>query len=143
MRQDTRIRIFPSYLDKSLTRAQGRRISTKLAIDSPKLIELKIAAQKLGYNVEVDQEKKYPRQWFTNTQGLLYLSKEGDKLPKNQLLKVISKTVTEYARPRIVEKQKELQKEREKTSKKGTGKKTPIDTRGKRKGQSRPSRRRR
>ena len=113
MRSDHRIRVFPEYFNKSLTRGKGRRISLKLALEKPNLNELKIASQKLGYQVETDIEKAYPRT-KQSPKGILYLSNEsGDKIDikKSKILIDLSKTVTEYARPKIQEymKQKEQQ----------------------------------
>jgi len=113
MRSDYRIRIFPEYFDKSLTRGQGRRLSLKKSLENPTLNELKIASQKLGFNVDTDLEKAYPKSW-RSPKGLIFISNEsGGKLEekKGKILIDLSKTVKEYARPKIKEymKQKEQQ----------------------------------
>ena len=143
MRSDSRIRIYPQYLSADLTRAEGRRVSKKNAIKDLTILEIKIAAQKLGYVVEIDPNKKYSRQWFTSAKGLLYLQKDNEQIPKTQLLAGLSKTITEFARPLIIEKQKEKQRENAKTSKKPVKKKFPKDSRSKGRGQQRRSVRRR
>ena len=144
MRPDSRIRIYPQYLSASLARSEGRRVSNKIAVNDPTILEIKIAAQKLGYVVEIDQNKKYSRQWFEKrSQGMLYLHKEDEKIPKTQLLVNLSKMITEFARPWIIEKQKAQQRENAKTSKKPDNKKPQRDLRGKERGQRRrPIRRR-
>lgn len=140
MRSDPRIRIFPEYFDKSITRAKGRKVSTKLAFENPNLNEIKIAAQKLGFTVDYDQEKAYPKSWQT-PKGLLYLSNEnGEKidLKKSKILRDLSKTVITFARPKILEYKKH--KEQELKEKKKPGKKITkkIDNKPKK-----PTRRRR
>ena len=109
MRDDRNLRIYPEYFDSSLTRAQGRRVSKKTALENPTLGELRISAQKLHYTVEVDKDKAYSKQW-ANPKGIMYLSKDGTELenvPKTKVLKDLSKTVKEFARPYLAQKMKE------------------------------------
>ena len=109
MRNDNRVRIYPEYFDVSLTRAQGRRVSKKLALENPTLGELKLSAQKLHYSVEAEKDAAYPRCW-NQPKGLLFVSKpdsETEMVAKTVLLRNLSKTVKEFARPYIAEKLKE------------------------------------
>ena len=121
MRQDNRLRIYPEYFDAGLTRAQGRRVSSKQALENPTLGELRISAQKLNYSVEYDKGMAYSRQW-DKPKGMLYITTSNpDKkvIPKTQLLRDLSKTVKEYARPYLAEKAKELAKAEAQNAKKG------------------------
>jgi len=104
MRPDPRIRVYPEYFDSALTRAEGRRLARKHALEAPNLTELKLAAQKLGYKVDTDSESAYSRSW-QKKKGLLFISKEGEtkELKKTVLLRDLSKTVIEYSRPKIME----------------------------------------
>lgn len=135
MRKDPRIRIYPEYLDATLTRAQGRRLPQKYAVEKPSLLELKIAAQKLGLEPEVDQEKAYSRRWF-EPRGLVYLRHPDpeSRVPKTQLLRSLGETVRDYARPRLLAKQKELVEKRKQKPKPTAAsvKKTTGPQRGKR-----------
>lgn len=142
LRNDNRIRIFPEYFDKSLTRGKGRRLPTKLALDNPSLNELKISAQKLGFKVEIDQETAYPRNW-QSPRGILFLSKEATEKTgkKSIILRDISKTVTSYARPKIQEFMKQKELENASKSKSDKNKRKIIKKRVDRK--HKPSRRRR
>ena len=120
MRNDNRIRIYPEYFDSSLTRAQGRRVSKKVALENPSLLELKLSAQKLRFTVEVDDTKANPKHW-TKPNGLLYLSTSDtvqELAPKTEILRNLSKTVKEFARPKIKELKEERAKELQ-ASKKG------------------------
>ena len=112
MRSDNRIRIYPEYFNASLTRAQGRKVSKKLALENPTLLELKLSAQKLKFTVEVDENRAYSRHW-EQPSGLLYLSTSEsvqELAPKTEILRNLSKTVKEFARPKL----KELKEERAK-----------------------------
>ena len=143
MRSDDRIRIYPEYFDKTLTRAKGRRVPQKLALENPTLNELKISGQKLGFQVETEPEGAYPRVWYA-PKGILYLSNESGvkiELSKNQILINLSKTVTDYARPKIQEYIK--QKEQQLAASKKQGKKSEQRFERKQDRKQKPFRRRR
>lgn len=147
MRDSGNIRVYPEYFDSSLTRAQGRRVSKKVALENPSLGELRISAQKLHYTVEVEKEKAYSRHW-DNPKGLLYLSKEGtelEKVPKTKVLRDLSKTVKEFARPYLAQKMKEERAKQEALAgKKGKQQGKPQSQRpGDKKQAGKPMRRRR
>ena len=123
MRTDNtkKVRIFTEYFDSSLTRSEGRRVSTKQALENPTLGELRISAQKLNYAVDFKKDAAYSRQW-DKPKGVLYISTsdpEKKLIPKTQMLKDLSKTVKEYARPYLAEKAKELAKIEAQAAKKG------------------------
>jgi signal recognition particle subunit SRP19 len=122
MRKDNRIRVYPEYFDSALTRAEGRRVSKKTAFENPSLTEIKISAQRLQYEVEVDQTKAYSRQW-DKPKGMLYINvkdSETGPVSKTVLLKSLSKTVKEFARPAILQKLKQERAKAElQASKKG------------------------
>lgn len=146
MRDDrTRLRIYPEYFDASLTRAEGRRVSKKIALENPTRMELKISAQKLGYAVEEDKESAYPRQW-ENPKGLLYLSakeKDTELVAKTVLLRNLSKTVKEFARPRIAEHIKQERAKAEAEAKKGKQGKPAPSRHSEKRQAGKPLRRRR
>lgn len=140
MRPDRRYRFYPQYFDKNLSRGQGRRLSSKHAIENPKLLEIKIAAQQLGYEVEVDQNKIYSRHWSSASKGMLFLNTNSDQIPKTKLIGNLSKTITDFARPLLIDEQKKRRMEKEKSTKKTVSKRVTKDVRSK--GQSRRLRRR-
>ncbi len=146
MRADNRIRIYPEYFDATLTRAQGRRVSKKLALENPTLLELKLSAQKLKYTVEIDENRAYPRHW-EQANGLLYLSTSEtlqELAPKTQILHNLSKTVKEFARPKIKELKEEKRAKELQASKKGKTQGNPSPSRNIDKKQAgKPLRRRR
>lgn len=54
--------VYPSYLRRKGSRASGRRVPAALAVNEVTLEEIAAAAQKLGYRVEVEAAKAYPRE---------------------------------------------------------------------------------
>jgi len=59
--------IWPVYIDSKKTKGEGRRISKKDAVPSPKLREISNAAKKLQLNPEVENDKSYSRSWWEST----------------------------------------------------------------------------
>ena len=100
-RDTTHYFIFPEYLDKTLTRKEGRRLSLDFAIESPTVTEIRLAAEKLEFDYEVQKYAAYPRQWWER-KGLILIEK---KKPKLQTLKDLSKEIKVHIRPAL-EKQK-------------------------------------
>ncbi len=52
--------LYPAYFDLGRTRARGRRVAKKWAVDSPTLEELTAAAKALGLEPEVESGKAFP-----------------------------------------------------------------------------------
>ena len=100
-RDNTQYFIFPEYLDKTLTRKEGRRLYLDLTLENPTITEIRLAAEKLEYNYEVQKYSAYPRQWWEK-KGLILIEK---KKPKLQTLKDLSKEIKMHIRPAL-EKQK-------------------------------------
>lgn len=59
--------IWPVYIDSKKTKNDGRRISKKDAVSSPKLREISKAAEKLHLNPEVEKYKSYSRSWWESS----------------------------------------------------------------------------
>ena len=89
-RENTHYIVFPEYFDKNLTRKEGRRLPLNAALDNPTLLELKLAAEKLEYDFEIDESSAYPRQWW-EPRGRIFIEK---KSPKLQTLKYLSTDIT-------------------------------------------------
>jgi len=56
--------VWPAYLDSSKTRGQGRRVPEDVAVDSPDAREVARAAKQVGYEIQYEPEKEYPRSWW-------------------------------------------------------------------------------
>jgi signal recognition particle subunit SRP19 len=78
LRKQEKAIIWPAYFDSNKTRKKGRRVSKNLAVQSPKILEIQEAAQKLGLNHEVTLEKGYPKTPYLKT-GMLLVEKKGSK----------------------------------------------------------------
>lgn len=81
--------LYPEYFNSKYTRAEGRRVSKKLAKSSPTVEDLEKAAKKLGLNPVVEKDKSYPRFWYEK-RGRILVEK---KMSKTELLKKISKAL--------------------------------------------------
>jgi signal recognition particle subunit SEC65 len=57
--------VYPAYLAKGLSRADGRRLPADRALVDVTADEIALAAKKLGYKAEAEPAKHYPRQFFT------------------------------------------------------------------------------
>jgi signal recognition particle subunit SRP19 len=78
MRKQDKAIIWPAYFDQAKTRKDGRRVSKSLAVQSPKILEVQEAAQKLGLEFEVVADKGYSKTPWAKT-GMLLVEKKGSK----------------------------------------------------------------
>ncbi|HEV2450073.1 MAG TPA: signal recognition particle subunit SRP19/SEC65 family protein [Thermoplasmata archaeon] len=53
--------VYPAYLDRSTTRALGRRVPQGSAPTSPTLESMAEAAKRLGFTAEIEADKAYTR----------------------------------------------------------------------------------
>ena len=112
-RDNTHYFIFPEYLNKTLTRKEGRRLSLEQSLENPTITEIRLAAEKLGLDYEIRKQASYPRQWWEKN-GLILIKK---KEPKLQTLKDLSNEIRSYIRPALEKQKKELTKEAKKRRK--------------------------
>jgi len=87
MRKQDKLILWPAYFDSTKTRGDGRKVPKILAVPSPKIMELKEAVEKLGFECEVVVDASYPKTPWIKTGMLLVTKKEA----KNQLLKRVAK----------------------------------------------------
>jgi signal recognition particle subunit SRP19 len=55
--------IWPAAVDADLTRKQGRRVSSDLAVTEPTADEIAKAVQQVGYDAVIERDKTYPREY--------------------------------------------------------------------------------
>ena len=84
-----KIIIWPSYIDSKKTKKEGRRISKKGAVSSPKLREISAAAKKLKLNPEIEKDKSYSRSWWESS-GRISVDKN---MSKREILLKISNMI--------------------------------------------------
>jgi len=87
MRKLDKAIIWPIYFDASKSRKKGRRVPKTLAVQSPKIQELKEAVDKLGLRNEVNLEAHFPKMPWTKTGMLLVEKKEA----KEKIIQKIAK----------------------------------------------------
>ncbi len=55
--------VYPAYFDAELSRSDGRRVPTELAVESPTVDEIAKAVQQVGYDAVVERDATYSREF--------------------------------------------------------------------------------
>ena len=118
--------IFPAYLDSDYSRKEGRRLPKSESISQPTLLELRLAAEKVGWNFEEDKEGVYPKEHWKK-RGLIRIEKPED-LNKTMVLKQLSREIKTYIRPRLELKRQQIQESKKHKKKVYSGGKQPKRT---------------
>jgi signal recognition particle subunit SRP19 len=84
---DNQAIVWPTYFDIAKTRKEGRRVPKNCAVQSPKIDELKQAADKLGLENELNIEARFPKTPWSKT-GMLVVAK---KEPKEAIIQKLAK----------------------------------------------------
>jgi signal recognition particle subunit SRP19 len=100
MRKLDKAIIWPVYFDSSKTRKEGRRVPKNLAAQSPKILELKEAVDRLGLKNEVNLEAHFPKMPWAKTGMLLVEKKEAKEKIIQKVAKQLLKIKSEPAKPR-------------------------------------------
>jgi signal recognition particle subunit SRP19 len=90
MRKQDKIIIWPAYFDSTKTRRDGRRISKSLAVPSPKILEIRDAAEKIGLKFELVGDAGYPKTPWLKT-GMLLVKKNETK---DRIIKSVAKELS-------------------------------------------------
>ena len=98
--------VYPVYLNKARTCAEGRRVTVDIAIENPNPLQIAAACVQLGYkNVAIEPRKCYPREFGCPGRVRVMIHDE-DRKPllsgiKNtrELLVAIAKTIPELPPP--------------------------------------------
>jgi len=90
LRQKDYIIIWAEYLDSTKSRSEGRRVPLSLAVKNPSPKEIAEALQILGLEYDIEEDKKYPRAWWSS-RGRVKVKK--NSLKKNALLKQLCKII--------------------------------------------------
>jgi signal recognition particle subunit SRP19 len=72
---------WPQYFEAKRSRADGRRVPKKFAVDKVKPSDIALAAKRLGYNVQQENIYKYPRTWWDDS-GRVLIDTKGKKKSK-------------------------------------------------------------
>jgi signal recognition particle subunit SRP19 len=97
MRKQDKVIMWPTYFDSAKTRREGRRVPRNLAVPSPKVSEVKAAADKLRLNCELIANVAFPKMPSSKS-GMVLVQKEKSKEATikeiaKQLLKIRSTTI--------------------------------------------------
>jgi signal recognition particle subunit SRP19 len=78
MRKQDKIIVWSAYFDSTRTRKDGRRVSRSLAVPTPRITEVKDAADRLHMDAELIPDVAYPK---TSSQkaGMLQVKKKQSK----------------------------------------------------------------
>ena len=87
MRKQDKVIMWPAYFDSSKSRVEGRRVAKTIAVASPRIAEIKEAADKLGFSSELVPDSGYPKMPHVKA-GMLLVEKKGSK---NQTVNMIGK----------------------------------------------------
>jgi len=68
--------IWPAYLDATLSRSEGRRVPEELAVEEPTVEEIARAVKQVGYDVELERDTTYSREY--EPRGRVLVKNAGD-----------------------------------------------------------------
>jgi signal recognition particle subunit SRP19 len=78
MQSKKRIFIWPVYLDLNRTRREGRLTRAEHSVKTPKVFEIKRAAENLGLHPEVEANAAHPSTWWDRS-GRVTIDNTGSK----------------------------------------------------------------
>ena len=87
MRKLDKAIIWPIYFDAARTRKDGRRVAKSLAVNSPRIAEIKEATDKIGLKNDLKIEAHFPKNPWAKTGMLLVEKKES----KEKIIQKIAK----------------------------------------------------
>ena len=99
MRKQDKAIIWPAYFDQTKTRKEGRRVPKNLAVQSPKILEVKEAVDRLGLRNEVNLEAHFPQMPWAKTGMLLVEKKEAKEKMIQKIAKQLVKIKSAPATP--------------------------------------------
>jgi signal recognition particle subunit SRP19 len=90
LRKQDKVIIWPAYFEVARSREDGRRVPRRIAVASPKIAEVKEAAEKLSLACELFPDAGYPKASWLKT-GMVLVEKKGSK---NQTITMIAKQLS-------------------------------------------------
>jgi signal recognition particle subunit SEC65 len=86
--------VYPAYLGRQLSRRGGRRLPADEAVPDVTADEIVQAANRLGFKVEVESEKHYPRRFFVYEGRVKVAKKAGTT--KSAFLRAVAADVRKH-----------------------------------------------
>jgi signal recognition particle subunit SRP19 len=103
MRKSNNAIIWPVYFDVAKSKSEGRRVPKNRAVISPKVLELKEAADRLGLQNDINPTAGYPKTpWIK--MGMLTVNK---KESKEQIILKLASQLANIKQQQQVEQQKQ------------------------------------
>ncbi|MCL2172928.1 MAG: signal recognition particle protein Srp19 [Nitrososphaerota archaeon] len=105
MRKSSNAIIWPVYFDVAKSKSEGRRVPKNRAVISPKILEIKTAADKLGIQNDIKPTAGYPKTpWIK--MGMLTVKKNE---PKEQIILRLATQLVDIKQQQQAEQQKQSQ----------------------------------
>jgi signal recognition particle subunit SRP19 len=82
--------LYPQYFDNRISRGDGRRVPRDQAVKAPSALDVFHAAQKAGFDPELDPDSHHPAFW-SNRAGRVLISTDNVEGTKAGLINVISR----------------------------------------------------
>jgi len=79
--------VYPAYFDAELSRSEGRRVPTDLAVEAPTVDEIAKAVQQIGYDAVVERDVTYSREF--EPRGSVVVTGTADTA-KNDLVQAVA-----------------------------------------------------
>ena len=79
--------VYPAYFDAELSRSEGRRVPTDLAVEAPTVDEIAKAVQQVGYDAVIEREMTHPREWEPRGRVLVHGAADSTK---NDLVQAVA-----------------------------------------------------
>ncbi|MFQ6123715.1 MAG: signal recognition particle subunit SRP19/SEC65 family protein [Candidatus Heimdallarchaeota archaeon] len=108
LRRERDLMFYPEYFDVNLSRAEGRRIPRNLAIKSPRVKELYLAAKRANLEVTLRESIAYTRRWW-DKRGAIVVKKTA---LKTEILKQLTKSLREVRIELLRKKKEQLKKKK-------------------------------
>jgi signal recognition particle subunit SEC65 len=86
--------VYPAYLGRGLSRRDGRRLPADDAVADVTAEEILQSAKRLGFKVELESDKQYPRRFFTYEGRLKVTKKAGTT--KTAFLRAVAADVQKH-----------------------------------------------
>jgi len=99
MRKLDKAIIWPIYFDVNKSRAEGRRVPKNMAVQSPKIAEIKESADKLCLQNEVNLEAHFPKMPWAKSGMLLVEKKEAKEKIIQKIAKQLMKIKSQQQLP--------------------------------------------
>ncbi|MFB6103768.1 MAG: signal recognition particle subunit SRP19 [Halobacteriaceae archaeon] len=80
--------LYPAYFDATLSRSDGRRVATDLAVEDPSVEELAEAVGQVGYDAVIERDIAYSRE-PTRTRGRVLVN-SADDATKSDLIQAVA-----------------------------------------------------